>query len=529
MRRFDWHRMLVGAFAVLSFGCGKAGLSGTDGSAWRELRTKHFVMHTELDEDDAAEAINTFEKQYDLLSSMIFDTDEPPEYSTRVVIFESEQGYRKFGPPLSGGYYTTRIPGELESQPTMVLFGEPTMINRVSFLHELAHRFLVTAMGNMPVWLGEGLAEYYSTITVDGDKAVLGNDVPSFGFVMRPEWEVVRHSSHDQIMIPVPRLPRPSDLMQMSHVDFYGDPANKAEAYEGDLVRLQFANYGAAWSLVHLLKNGPESYRDVYERAMNAIAEGKSAAQAFSDVLEGVSKAELDEAWLEHLNRRGTTLWRTDYSEPPDVKPDLRTMSPAAAHLLLARLGPRENPKAEILKLIEQARATHERDAECNAVEAAYRLRAGEKIEARQLFEQAVAEAGEKPEYLHGIVASYTAADDADALGQQVEAPEALMKAVKQLASSATTAGQFNSVAWAYALTGHAKEGVAPAEQSLRLDPNCWECFDTYGRVLAELGEFNAAAESQELAIGRLPDRAPSKLRKSLEDKLQQYRTKLRD
>ena len=67
-----------------------------------------------------------------------------------------------------------------DPQPTIAIHGRMliagTLVEATQrrFRHELTHRFLDHRVRWSPPWLEEGLAEYYSTLKVDGSDAVVG-------------------------------------------------------------------------------------------------------------------------------------------------------------------------------------------------------------------------------------------------------------------------------------------------------------------------------------------------------------------
>ena len=83
-----------------------------------------------------------------------------------------------------GAYFSTHLDADLEPHPIMVMHdellgGEET---RATFLHELAHRFIHQRFAHLPIWLDEGLAQLYSTLRIEGGRAVFGGAAPSTDF-----------------------------------------------------------------------------------------------------------------------------------------------------------------------------------------------------------------------------------------------------------------------------------------------------------------------------------------------------------
>jgi tetratricopeptide (TPR) repeat protein len=77
-----------------------------------------------------------------------------------------------------------------------------------------------------------------------------------------------------------------------------------------------------------------------------------------------------------------------------------------------------------------------------------------------------------------------------------------------RLARVAVTARQLNDTAWHLAQRGRADEGLPLAEKSIRLDPLCWRCQDTYAVLLAEKGRLDEALAASDRALALLPEKA---------------------
>lgn len=53
---------------------------------------------------------------------------------------------------------------------------------------------------------------------------------------------------------------------------------------------------------------------------------------------------------------------------------------------------------------------------------------------------------------------------------------------------------------------GQPEEGLALAERSIKADPTCWECLDTYALLLSEKGRFEDAVTVQQRAVDLMPE-----------------------
>jgi hypothetical protein len=135
-------------------------------SGWRELRSEHFDLYTDLDPATARVAVEQLETFHAALRR---STGIEPKGSVEVIVFREWNDYASHAPRVSGAFFTPF--GTLHSQrPTLVStgkdFGERTAA-RAALLHELAHFFWMWAAPGLPEWLNEGLAEYAMGMRVD--------------------------------------------------------------------------------------------------------------------------------------------------------------------------------------------------------------------------------------------------------------------------------------------------------------------------------------------------------------------------
>jgi len=119
-----------------------------------------------------------YEHVCQLLAKATFPNAAPPDFLTQGVAFRTFDGLRPYVPAQAGGVYEWSLPDDVEHTPTMLVFGTLSPFGRTLFAHELAHRFNRVSLGAMPVWLNEGLAEYYSTIRGDVSNPIVGESDP---------------------------------------------------------------------------------------------------------------------------------------------------------------------------------------------------------------------------------------------------------------------------------------------------------------------------------------------------------------
>jgi tetratricopeptide (TPR) repeat protein len=192
-----------------------------------------------------------------VLGGLIPNAQRPLPVPTVVYVFDTVKDLRPFlplseGKPASlGGYFhhdgeVNYIALELEG------FEENARI----VFHEYTHLLLRNATQSIPVWLNEGLAEYYSTYTLagNGKQATIGRPIPRHVALLRERF------------LPVTQL--------------IGVERSSALYNEGDRRSIFYAE---AWAATHYLMvevpTGPASI-NAY---VAATARGENPDQAFTD------------------------------------------------------------------------------------------------------------------------------------------------------------------------------------------------------------------------------------------------------
>jgi tetratricopeptide (TPR) repeat protein len=231
--------------------------------------------------------------------------------------------------------------------------------------HEYVHSLFDLAWPDVPLWLNEGLAEYFSTFTADERRAVLG--APVFSHV---EWL----AAHD--LVPLDRL------FAIDH--------DSPEYHEGDR-RGTF--YAESWALTHVLLSGSKDDIARLGRMVAACATGERFEAAFarefgsSAALEKRLAASLEAGhWAERMWEMpapaGTVAPRTLERVPPE-----NVLASLALELLSRPVPQREDAEAHA----SQALALNARAADALAAMGWLYLERGRRAEARPWFDRTLA------------------------------------------------------------------------------------------------------------------------------------------
>jgi len=244
LTRRSWFTVILIAL-VIGAGCS----SGRAESALKKYTTKYYVLHTDLDKDMTRQAV-------------VRITAMAREYHNRTRSFAGRINTRF---PL----YLYKDRAEYNKHPG-VISGSAGMYNGMSLIataprpggswrvvqHEGFHQFADKVIrGDLPIWLNEGLAEYFGRGVWTGDSLVVGL-IPSGA------------RSGVQAMIKKKTLMPLSKMLGMSQKDWNG--------------ALSHRNYLQAWSMVHFLVHADKGkYQKALSGYIRDLSQGKSSTAAF--------------------------------------------------------------------------------------------------------------------------------------------------------------------------------------------------------------------------------------------------------
>jgi tetratricopeptide (TPR) repeat protein len=302
--RFFW---FVGAAIVVALT-----LTGTAGERrWTLINGRNVTIAGQQSPKALRRIAVELEQFRAALGSLVGQAGQPPP--TLVYVFDNHRALEPFVPLSQGrpaaldGYCHCGAGADINFIAAS-LTGY-TGASAIIF-HEYTHLFLSHAVRSLPVWLNEGLAEYYSTfrLTDDGRRVVIGSPV-------EPHVNAVRGR-----YIPV------ADLLAVDQASALYDESDRRSVF-----------YAEAWLLTHYLLVERPNGAEAVGRYLHAVANGRPASQVFLEAF-GLSPSEMDSA-LRRYRERPTFRSRT-YELPARLgvdEPDReRTMPAAEAE---ARLG----------------------------------------------------------------------------------------------------------------------------------------------------------------------------------------------
>jgi tetratricopeptide (TPR) repeat protein len=469
------------------------------GAQWVALRTRHLVIETDLAADDARSVAEQYEAAYCELAAVVIPGAEGPPERTEVVLFRNEDEFHAtLGRWQAGGFFFDQGPLDLERHPTVVMphprYGEG---DRITLLHELTHRLVNHVYGTMPVWLNEGLAQYFSTLRIRDGEVWLGEPL------------LFRAYTADV-------LPTVPALLAMDRLHLEGRDLPDDYRRADQMVN----NYIAAWALVHFFRNGPDAYRARFQHFVSAMNRGMRAKDAWGSSFGDIPIATLEAAYRGYLNADHWDVFKRTLSQKgPAPIESVEVIADADVHLLWLRaLASSGSPAASQL-------AEASRDAPDSAEVAYWRgsvdYFADRLADARFEFEAVLRERPDDPRSLFGLAVTLGKLLRETPAGVRAELADSLSKTFERLARTARSADELLLVGSHFANGGDSAEAIARLDAAVAIAPGYWRVHAARAYVLAKAGRYDEAADAQEHAVAVATESEPSP---SLDADLRRYR-----
>lgn len=234
--------------------------AGGEDVRWMSVRSQNFTVVGEAREKDLRRVAVRLEEFRAALARLIPEGPKDASAPLTVIVFRDDASYLPFKPVLQGqtasyvaGYFQ---PGAEVNYITLALDSDWSRGPAATLLHEYTHLLVNNYFCSAPVWLKEGLAEFYSTARLSKDRRRVwtGAQLPTR----------VRQLRGAQL-IPLRTL---FEVDQQS--PYYFEPDKRG------------LFYAQSWALAHFILNGDGGARRArLPRFVELLASGVAPADAF--------------------------------------------------------------------------------------------------------------------------------------------------------------------------------------------------------------------------------------------------------
>ena len=227
---------------------------------WRSVETNNLFVIGNVDPESLQQVATWLEFFHSAFGRLVSRSVVNSSVPTRVVVFRDEASFLPFKPLYQGkpldlaGYFQ---PGEDVNYIAILLDRSGRERNPYSTaFHEYVHLHLRQNISTAPLWLNEGLAEFYSSLQFSGNDAIIG--APINGYL---------------------RLLRTGDMLPLDTLFSIGH--NSPHYNERDKSGIF---YGQSWALVHYLMMGDGGQRqEKFKQFLQLISRGDSADKAIEN------------------------------------------------------------------------------------------------------------------------------------------------------------------------------------------------------------------------------------------------------
>lgn len=224
---------------------------------WRSVRTNNLLVISNAEPEKLRQVavwLEFFHSAFGrLVSRNVLDSSVP----TTVVVFRDDASFTPFKPLYQGrpvnvaGYFQ---PGDDVNYISMSLDPRERDPFSVAF-HEYVHAHLTENVPGVPMWLNEGLAEFYGSLQFSGGEAVLGATLPHYL-----------------------RLLRSNELLPLETL--FSIDARSPHYNEQDKTGIF---YGESWALVHYLMLGGQGRQEQFRRFLARVGRGENVTKALEN------------------------------------------------------------------------------------------------------------------------------------------------------------------------------------------------------------------------------------------------------
>jgi tetratricopeptide (TPR) repeat protein len=439
---------------------------------WVEARSTHFVILTDTSEKDAKRLAGQFERMHEVFHRLLPGQDDGAEPPIVVVALKSKRDMQALEPVEYTAKNQMDLTGFFLRAPdrNYIVLRLDTQQDHAfaTVYHEYTHYMLRKVDGWMPLWLNEGLAQFYENTDIDQKNAWLG----------QANLGVMRYLNLSDL-IPIPTLLRIDTRSPYYH-----------EEQKGNIF------YAESWALTHYLIVGDRvsATHRVHDYAQR-LSQGEDAVTAARAAFGDLDK--LQAALSAYVAQRHFLYFMMPTElTAKDAAVEVRPVSTAEADALRAGVLVSTGRTTEAQALAESVLREDPNDAPAHEAMGLLRYGQGDMAAANKWYGKALALNPDSygAQYFYGLTAMHSGGNGQDA------ASEAHLRTAIQL--NPDFAPAYDALAMLYA-TRHRNldEAHALNLRAVELDPGRLSYWLDSAEVLAEDRQFADALAALKAAM----------------------------
>ncbi len=232
--------------------------------SWVQVSSDTYIVKSSAGQERAVRVLKELENFHQLVGTLVFRHTNLPELPIEVLLIGDEPTLQELEPVYNGrkvpvaGYYQKG-----NDRDFIVLSGRvfPETLTSIVY-HELTHYFTSRALASQPVWLSEGLAEYFAMAEIRDEEVSLGG------------------VSSDRL-----QLLKTTSLLPLR--SFFA--VDKKSPYYNETLKANIF-YTESWAFVHYMMHGPHASE--FKLYLDALTKGD--ADLFQFVKAGERDLDLE-------------------------------------------------------------------------------------------------------------------------------------------------------------------------------------------------------------------------------------------
>ena len=454
-------KILAGALTLLTLS-----LTASPAAAeWRRLDSPNFIVIGDAGERELRNIAVQFEGFRETLGRVLSTKVTATPVPTVVVVFPHDRAYTPYKPvyngkpvDVGGVFYSSRDANYI------TLLREPTDEGLRVLFHEYAHLMVSNVITNLPTWLDEGLAEYYSTYshTRGGREAMIGMPIESHVLRLREG-----------------RLLPMSELIAVDQDSPFYNEGERRSLF-----------YAQSWAITHMLLVAQPTRVKELSAFIDAIRRGTPAGEAWRQAFGG---ADIDKELRRYIQRDRFGVYPFKFDEAvARVEALARPMPQSEVSAFLAGLRLRQERIEEAATLVDAALKSDSAHAHVNVAKAQVDLARGDHGAAAARLTSIASTEDWFISYTAGTTLTDSLDRETDVPADRVDAARAHFAAVgkvRELANALADLARLDVVG----RNRPTAQSRVTIERARVLAPGRDDYAITHAHILIELGDFALA------------------------------------
>ena len=356
------------AVLVLIFAFGSMSVFAKD--VWLNVKSQNFNLYGNASEKEIKKAATKLEQFRETFGRVFTSMNMQSSVPTNVIVFKSNSYYKAFKPRRADGEIDDFIAGLFVSGEdvnyiTLSMDGNDEQIFGLIF-HEYVHSILNNNFPRsmIPSWFNEGLAEYYHTFKIEGNREV------SLGLPLPSHLQLLHRNKMTSL----------ADLFAVSSYQVLQMKDDERSVF-----------YAQSWALVHYLIQGGKGKG--LGKFLDALGKGVEREKAFTDAFQ-MNYEQMEKELRKYINRASYNYNKVKFEDELtfDTKMIVKPVDEGEANAYLGDLLFHMNRVEDSEPYLAKALAIHPDSLVANMTMGMVRLREEKFDEARQYLDKAVSE-----------------------------------------------------------------------------------------------------------------------------------------